>query len=375
LPTKQNWFSASEFVNSEWSEFGEFCEEKLSGGSIFEKAIFGRSRRRKIQRVAPEVSEIPGFITDTHVHLLRKKLVNSEVKNFAKKAVVVKSPFTIDIEDSSYVLRFRSLEGDFLEISTKNLLLASGAIGNALLLGLITGQKVFPIGNHASAMIAAAEFRNRRSLRGFGALVPWGIFKSWSRSLVGDFNHSFRISPTSTLKIELGSILESFQHLKIVSVVRKITELFWTYSLLRPATGYIFGVLDTGRHAEIRLDNPRACKTFEVKVLQKDYLNSAKLDFDNLMQGLNSEGSIQVAQSTWPVFEDSHHYFGSCPMIDGDAQQLSVRGDFQVRGFPGLYAFGASSFPRGSHGHPTFLAVKTAEFAVRSILNGGNRHF
>lgn len=375
MPTKNNWFSASEFVNSEWSEFGEFCEEKLSGGSIFEKAIFGRSRRRKVQRDAPDVSEIPGFIIDTHVHLLRKKLVNSEIKNLAKKALVAKGPFTIDIKDSSYVLRFMTIEGDFLEIAAKNLLLASGTIGNALLLGLITGQKVFPLGNHAAAMIAVAEFKNRRSLRGFGALVPWGIFQSWSRHPVGDLNHSFRISPTSTLKIELGSILESFRHLKIMSAVKKTTELFRTYLLLRPSTGTIFGMLDTGLHAEIRLENLGACKALVVNVLQKDYLDSAKLDFDNLMQGLNSGGLMQVAQSTWPVFEDSIHYFGSCPMIDGHNPHLSVGGDFQVRGFPGLYSVGASSFPRGSHGHPTFLAVKTAEFAVRSILNGENGHF
>lgn len=49
-----------------------------------------------------------------------------------------------------------------------------------------------------------------------------------------------------------------------------------------------------------------------------------------------------------------------------DRREFGVDSDYQVTGLPGVYSLGASSFPVGSHGHPTLAAIMTAvEFINR----------
>jgi hypothetical protein len=63
-----------------------------------------------------------------------------------------------------------------------------------------------------------------------------------------------------------------------------------------------------------------------------------------------------------PELSDAAHYWGSLPMMKSlpSRKQSVVDKTFELKNLRGVFALGASSFPLGSHGHPTFLAMLTA---------------
>jgi len=343
-----------------------------SGESIFDDSVFGKRRNRRIWRPALAEIRIPNFSTDTHVHLKHKRKLNFAVRDFASKSLRVASSLKIVPRDKFYAITYLDANGELVNFAARNLFLASGALGNAILLSKVTGRTAFPLGNHAAGIVGIMSFRQRLFLARFGSLVPWGIFRSWSKLLQGAHNHSFRISPVATLAAQVRTMVRSTISGKLLQAAEVFFKIFSTYFFQIPKTASLFAMLDTGLHAELRLRGysreTQKAESIAVSVIDREYLFSAKQDFSKLTREIEGLGFARIESLAWPTFVDTHHYFGTCPMIEGSDKYLTVDSGFQVRNWPGLFALGSSAFPQGSHGHPTLLAAKTAEFLVQRLF-------
>jgi hypothetical protein len=372
LPSVSNWFFHRDTAAPGWLEFGKFCEMSPSGESIFDDSVFGKRGNRSIWRPALEEIRIPNFSTDTHVHLKNKMKLNFAVGDFASKSLRVASSLKIRPGHKSYAITYADDSGELVNFAAGNLFLASGALGNAILLSRITGQTEFPLGNHAAGIVGIISFPQRLFLARFGSLVPWGIFSSWSKLIQGAHNHSFRLSPIATLAAQVRTMVKNIVSGKFLQAAEVIVNIFSTYIFQMPKTASLFAMLDTGLHAELRLkgysNETQKAESMSVSVIDREYLVSAKQDFSKLTREIEGLGCARIESLAWPTFVDTHHYFGTCPMSESSEKYLTVDSGFQVKNWPGLFALGSSAFPQGSHGHPTLLAAKTAEFVVQRLF-------
>ena len=79
------------------------------------------------------------------------------------------------------------------------------------------------------------------------------------------------------------------------------------------------------------------------------------------------DGNFDEAKYRAMDWLDTAHYFGTVPMSDNN-QQGTVNEFFELNGSEGIFVLGNSSFPTGSHSHPTLLTVLLAKIFCRDTL-------
>lgn len=378
LPSNENWFRPHAHISNGWKDFGNWAvkSESSRDRGIFERALRGKPRYRALKRKASKLS-LESFINDTHVHLHGKRSFNRKVQNLGRNSIEAAYGLQFRGTSSGWVVGFESVGGEQIEILAKRIFLASGTIGNMFLLEKITGKTKFSLGNHAGATPGKIVFSSRLPLRDFGALAPWGQFQSWSKASESGLNHSFRIAPASTLTREVQKASQYLRELKLIPAAKLFFELIATYALLRPKHASIYAMLDTGLHAQAEILSKGDELDFDttelrVTVNSREYLDTGEADFEHFLSMIVASG-IGLAEEL-QAFEggDTHHYFGTCPMREPVDNFLTVDENFEVRGYEGLFSLGSASFPVGSHGHPTLLAVLTAKYAVEKIFGSNS---
>jgi choline dehydrogenase-like flavoprotein len=89
---------------------------------------------------------------------------------------------------------------------------------------------------------------------------------------------------------------------------------------------------------------------------------AAKTEIARALEGLSSFFKespylLNLIDADALSWSDAAHYFGTIPMRKSVLGELVVNPKYGIVGYEGLYAVGASAFPRGSHAHPTYLSV------------------
>lgn len=270
---------------------------------------------------------------------------------------------------------------NFIECET--LILAAGTILNACFTSMITGNSIFPIGNHFSKKIAEIYFTEPLDLRNIaqsyaGDEMHFLTFVIKENEIQkSSSNSSIRLQIESSNKKEIYKMIRGISSFN--SVVRVCNFIFKSILIFlrsgaRETQSAILRMmvdqpLNNTNHLEIKQvsDGFFNCKITlkldeltikQAKLLQEQFLDilmtskfvkSVNICSEN--SGMHMTGVTSFDLSDW---NDTAHYFGSVPMMN-KLKTISVNQEFQLNGFEKIYVVGNSTFPIGSHGHPTLL--------------------
>jgi len=252
-------------------------------------------------------------------------------------------------------------------INAERVYLASGPVINAVLAHLMSGQSKFPMGNHLSRVVGKLTIKSPRRLGPFARLKSTGKFVTYSSPEAsatstgeskGGLHHSLRLVPDETC----GSLRE----LRISPSVSSITR-FILLRLGMPQSLSVLQMVDSGLVENALLVESEKMENgclrvkidFQMSVSDECFRSADRLvgEFVSNLKPWASFGPILN-----PDLRDAAHYWGSLPMMKSapGRKQSVVNEEFEICDLKGVFAPGASSFPLGSHGHPTFLAILTA---------------
>ena len=134
----------------------------------------------------------------------------------------------------------------------------------------------------------------------------------------------------------------------------------------KPAFGSHLTIDDTYPTKKVNIDSK----------LSKNCLNLMKKlihDLDSLVEAVSDSGNkikfferiSEASLNDVNSFRDAAHWYGTVPMSEKNGL---IDSSFESNDVSNLFAIGASGFVEGSVGHPTLLAMFTAEKASRDLL-------
>lgn len=252
-------------------------------------------------------------------------------------------------------------------INAERVYLASGPVINAVLAHLMSGQSKFTMGNHWSRLVGRLIIKSPRRFGPFAMLKSTGKFVTYSSpgastystgETKGELHHSLRLVPDGSC----GSLRE----LRNSPSVSSITK-FILLRLGMPQSLSVLQTVDSGlvenalliESEKVENDCLRIKIDFQMYV-SDECLRSADRLVGEFASNLKPWASFNPILN--PDLRDAAHYWGSLPMMKSvpGRKQSVVNEEFEICDLKGVFAPGASSFPLGSHGHPTFLAILTA---------------
>jgi hypothetical protein len=289
----------------------------------------------------------------------------------------------LKVDASHYAVTIRDKNGTTKEMRCKYLVLASGTFLNASFYSLISGQKEFPLSNHFAADFGKIVLKKPIAVRDgvqtyasgekafstFTALdLPQDVVRRPNTSIRLQANHRLvgrKRMGLALLKLEFSYffntiipfLFSKFKGARLVDnlVIRVIAD----QGLIEQNKMTVLSFHDGTFHAEITLkideqvslDAHRAAKEFI------EIVSSSKM--------VKCVDLFDLAEIAW---DDPAHYFGTTP-IGLDSYRSSLTANSESRLYPGLYIIGNSSFPVGSHGHPTLLAMQLSMVAALHIVS------
>jgi hypothetical protein len=381
FPSAQNFFLQSD--NIEWREIErKVCEiefEKVFG--IQPTNIFTANT---LDHILPNYESI--LNVEQHSYS-GGKYGNKDPKTFIEPIEEYSSGRIISImyndEKKLYTIELLGDQGNKSFIECETLVFAAGAILNACLTSMLTGNSIFPIGNHFSRRLAEINFMEPLNLRHIAQTYAENDMHFLTFVLKNNVLQKSISNSSIRFQIESSNKKEVYMMIKGISSFHSATRVcnFILKSILiflrsggRETQSAILRMmvdqpLNEINHLEItqKLDGFFNCKITlqmdELTVKRAINLQNEFLDIlikSKLVKSVNilSENSaIPTPESSYYAvsdWNDTAHYFGSVPMIN-QSKTNYVDQEFQLNGFQGLHVIGNSSFPIGSHGHPTFL--------------------
>jgi hypothetical protein len=381
FPSAQNFFLQSN--NLEWTEI----EKKVS--EIDFETIFGIHptnivATHLVENIMPNYESI--LNVEQHSYS-GGKYGNKDPETFIEpiKEYTLGRIISIAYNDKKTLYKIEILgdQGKKSLIECETLIFAAGAILNACLTSMITGNSIFPIGNHFSKRIAKINFTKPLNLRHIAQTYAKDDMHFLTFVLKDNVlqksssNSSIRLQIESSNKMEIYRMIKgisSFNSVaRVCSFMIKSVLIFLRGGVRETQSAIVRMMIDQPlneiNHLEItqKPDGLFNCKiTLQIDELTaKHAINLQKEFLDILMKSkfvksvnicsdnseMHSTGSTSFDVSDW---NDTAHYFGSVPMRS-KSKTVYVDQEFQLNGFKELYVVGNSTFPIGSHGHPTFL--------------------
>tara|TARA_B110000503_G_C7153135_1_gene416069 strand:- start:218 stop:1546 length:1329 start_codon:yes stop_codon:yes gene_type:complete len=368
IPTEENWFAprSKNIESSSWLEFGDFVSKSITGNLETE---FLRQVNRGLSHFSIDRQSLfkkSGMSPDRHVFLPDKKRYDSKVANFGMRSSRVSAIIEFDVQKSGGNLVFEDQTGAIRDVNFRKLVLASGPIGNAMILSMLTAPNLFPIGNHAHGIVGRVRL-DRVMKFGQDAYLHHGKSFFSGSSLInerGRGDHSVRLVPDSSRANSLASLQfgsEAFLKdlLHLIYLRAGFTNSF-----------EIFAMAELEPSGELKISaSQKGGKVDSMSLTLRPKVNSTEIfeELKILAQRLNSlPHVIKLSLKEPKELQDSAHYFGTIPMRD-EPQGNEVSSFFKLEGLNNTWSLGASGFPAGSHGHPTLLSVLTAHRAIDSI--------
>jgi len=304
---------------------------------------------------------------------------------------------TFKEEDSNYVIKLLTEQGKYFFVECKTLILAAGSIVNACLTSLISGNSIFPIGNHFSRKVAEVNFKRPLNLKDIAQVYSKNDQHFMTFTLNEHLLQESESNSSIRFQIENSRKKAIYNKLRQVSSPLQVGELFEFLvssslnHLRRKEASFQSAILrimvdqplNQINHLEItrKPDGLFKCKIV-LQMDDKTRMRAEKIEHEFLAILLKSKDVKSVKTTTGSVltnsskienyevseWKDAAHYFGSVPMGQNSRTNF-VDEKFQLNGFPKCYVLGNSSFPVGSHGHPTFLNMCLSYLLGNSVTD------
>lgn len=276
-------------------------------------------------------------------------------------------------------IRFRQKNSSY-QIYFKKLVLASGTIGNAILMSSLTGEEYFSFGNHISGTLGPFPLAAPRNLN--------KIYQSFAHQ-ERDFvtfctirNRGYSHCAIRLIPVQKVLLKELWKRLIFERSSRSSKEVFWRQALflgldtisrllLGKRLEYQYKVrilaeipLSTASNLRVKKEENDEFLA-EVRLsLSQEVLNEIEDLIFNFLKFLklpdSSANRKSVAASVKEIrWEDCGHYFGTVP-VSNSSLRPSVDGNLRLRSNRDIYVLGNSAHPIGSHGHPTGLTILLA---------------
>ncbi len=380
-PNDKNYFKQSE--NLCWNQIGEEIQRQnsphIQDNSKKAIALF--------ERIFPEITtrlelEQHGYATGNFGSLSTFGFPDCSPQN-----VIVGSIQSIHRSTSGkYLVRAVSSRGEAVTIEAKYLILASGNLLNACFVSLLSGQEKFPVGNHFSRKVADIFFKEPLDLKNIAQTYEsseTSFFTLGNNGTLANFKgteNSFRLQVTERVSAQRATYELLFREFSTSSLGQKarsllsiMQALFKRQRLITSATirlmtdqppkekGNYFKIIGQNNgtwKGEINLElSPDVSQ--DATSLSEIILETASAS--NLISKLGLKladsspgGSVEFA------WLDAGHYYGSIPVAQSSLHYASVDHNLELHGYENCFVVGSSSFPVGSHGHPTKLVIELA---------------
>ena len=277
----------------------------------------------------------------------------------------------------------RDLRGGSLLLTSRVVVLACGTVLNACLYSLATGVKHFPISNHFGADFGEIILRKPVLIRDGIQTYSEGEsdFSTFTRKL-SSLNWSN--SPNSAIRLQSNvlnltktEIIDSLKNLRVKPFFNYIVPgLMARYLKLRLIDRITLRIMadqcinDANSLTIDDLDDGKFFVTVKIEMSElveqdaHDFLNQ----FIEIFKGSQIVGSAELRTPDEVSWEDTAHYFGSTPI--GRAEfDSSLTSQSESGVLKGLFVVGNSTFPEGSHGHPTLLGMQLAQLVAECIVS------
>jgi hypothetical protein len=379
-PSGRNYLKKT--ANTKWNHV---CEELLAKAS---KPIMDVSSSTSviIEKIFPGVSSVleiepHGYITGQFGEIGEYQFPQEGNNEILEGALIDVS----QINNEGFILKLISIDGSVAIIETQNLVLATGNFLNACYTSLFTNIRRFPVGNHCSKKIGELAFSEPMRLRNIAQtyekkenrFVTIGN-NGFSPNFHGVSN-SIRLQVTdsiSTQRALFDYLVKDFFKSRPAAKIRTIWAIF--IAILRKKRLISLATVrmmtdqpadDGNNYFEITgLENgkwkTRVKLELPLPVIEDvealiHLLNRSASQSHYLKQGtrLSLGQNLESADNVW---RDAGHYYGSVPVGLPIPHQATVDENLQLHGFKNIYVVGSSSFPIGSHGHPTKLIIDLA---------------
>jgi len=284
--------------------------------------------------------------------------------------------------ENGYLVTIREKDGVISKWACKNLVLASGTFLNACFFSLLSGQKEFPLSNHFSADFGRILLKKPIAI--VDGIQTYAIGeKEFSTFTSRSSTQDFRERPNTSIRLQANNYL-----LGRKTMVLALLKLQYSF-LFKSVIPYLFSALKGARLVD----------DLVIRVVADQSINEGNkmtvLDFENgffhvdvnlkIEEGVISDACAAVEEFVELVFhskivksldmcdqdkitwDDPAHYFGTTP-IGLNKYSSSLTSDSESRLYPKLFITGNSSFPVGSHGHPTLLGMQLALIVASKIV-------
>lgn len=380
-PSDRNYLKMT--TNSEWNQV---CKELLAKASKPKEQLLN-SAKAIIENIFPGILhsleiEPHGYINGQFGQIDKYQFpLDGKHEIFHGVLIDVSQ-----INNDGYLLKLLSKDGSVVTVKTQNLVFATGNFLNACYTSLLTNIVWFPVGNHCSKKIGELSFTEPMNLR-FVAQVyekKENFFitlgnNGFSSQFHGIAN-SIRLQVTDSISCQratfdylVKNFFKSGLVVKIrtmwailIAIVRKkrlissATVRLMTDLPADEGSNYfkITGVENGKWSAEIKLElTPSVIGDSEalIQLLNQSVSNSHYLKGGTR---LSLGDNVEPLENVW---RDAGHYYGSVPVGLPNSCYSTVDENLQLHGFKNVFVVGSSSFPIGSHGHPTKLIIDLAK--------------
>lgn len=379
-PNNKNWFI--ERGNSEWERLCEVLNTvSLSAEMNIPKPKLGNSNF--VNGILPDLKarfyeEIGLYAGD--------KLGESNtfsLPKFNPDNLIQATVLDLKKDTSHYAITIRDKNGTIKEMRCKYLVLASGTFLNASFYSLISGQKEFPLSNHFAADFGEIVLKKPIAVRDGVQTYASGekAFSTFTaldlpQEVVGRPNTSIRLQANHRLvgRKRIGLALLKFEFSYFFKTI--VPFLFSKFKSARLVDDLVIRVIadqglnDRNKMTVLTFHDGTFHVEITLKIDEQVSLDAHRVakEFIEIVSTSKMVKSVNLFDIDKIAWDDPAHYFGTTP-IGLDNYRSSLTSNSESHLYPGLYIVGNSSFPVGSHGHPTLLAIQLSMIAALHILS------
>ena len=361
--------------NSNWEQ--KF--EKIGSVELPVELNLPSSRRRSsrfVSRFFPELAqefleEVGGYAGKKLGKLNRFSLPVIDQQNLFECTV-------LDLKKDGRIFQIscRDLDGNIFLLTSRIVVLASGAVMNACFYNLATGVKRYPISNHFGAELGRITLRRPVLVRDGVQTYSEGEseFSTFARkkSSLGWSN-----LPNSAIRLQADpmhlsrkDVLDCLKYFRIRRLVMYVIP-----GLIAKYLNFRLIMVDQRINEEnfLTIDSFNDgvfCVTIRIQ-MSETVENDAYgflCQFIECLKGSQIVGNVELRSPEEISWVDTAHYFGSTPIGKPDFDSaLTTQSESEV--LKGLFVVGNSTFPEGSHGHPTLLGMQLAQLVAEYITS------
>jgi hypothetical protein len=284
--------------------------------------------------------------------------------------------------ENGYLITIREKDGVISKWACKYLVLASGAFLNACFFSLLSGQQEFPLSNHFSADFGRIILKKPIAIVD-GVQTYANGEKEFSTYVSRSSTQDFRERPNTSIRLQANKYLFGRKTMVLALLKLQYSFLFksiipYFFSSLKGARLVDHLVLRVVADQSINESNKMKVLDFEDGFFHVDVTlkidesvisdaYAAVEEFVGLVSNSTIVKNIDMCDQDKISWDDPAHYFGTTP-IGLYNYSSSLTSDSESSLYPRLYITGNSSFPVGSHGHPTLLGVQLAMIVASKIV-------